>query len=143
MCNCRVAGMEITRDIVLDAGAQEVWDCLTDDAALSEWLDGDAAVDARAGGRGVVTEADGTVRQLLVERADEGDTLVWTWWNPDRRDEPPSTVTFALEELEPGRTRLVVTERALQPGAMGGGGPRAWDARLARLEVTVHALACV
>src|SRR3954469_7962449 len=142
MCNCKVAGMEITRDIVLDATVEDVWACLTDDAALSEWLDGDARVDTRAGGRGVLTEADGTGRELLVERADEGEALVWTWWT-DRRDDPPSTVTFTLERLDSEQTRVVVTERALHPGARGGGGPRAWDARMARLQVTVHSLVCV
>src|SRR5688500_7843275 len=110
MCNHRVA-MEITREITVDADADEVWRYLADDDELAGWV-GDE------------------VRHADVRRG--GDGLTWTW-SPGGIE---STVELTLV-TEGERTTVRVTERrtAALAGARACSIGDAWDERLFGLEV--------
>ena len=81
--------MEVTREVVLAAPLEEVWDALTDPARLEEWFTG-----------------DGIERDLVVEEVETGRRVAYTW--EDGR------VAIELEEADAG-TRVVVTETG-EPG---------------------------
>ncbi len=81
--------MEVTREVVLEAPLEEVWDALTDPARLEEWF-----------------AEDGTERDLVVEEVETGRRVAYTW--EDGR------VAIELEEADAG-TRVVVTETG-EPG---------------------------
>ncbi len=110
MCNHRVA-MEITREITVDADADEVWRFLADRDELAGWV-GDE------------------VRDAEVRRA--GDGLTWTW-SPGGVE---STVELTLV-TEGERTTVRVTERRATAlsGARACSIGDAWDERLFGLEV--------
>jgi uncharacterized protein YndB with AHSA1/START domain len=97
---------EVERTVELDAGADEVWDALTDAALLDEWFDGAVDVDLQPGGALRVTTRD-HVREGVVEDVDAPHRLTFTWADDD--EQPGSTVEFVLEPL-PGGCRLRVRE---------------------------------
>jgi uncharacterized protein YndB with AHSA1/START domain len=81
--------MEVTREIVLDAPVEEVWEALTDPERLEEWF-----------------SEDGEERELVVEEVEAPRRVAYTW--EDGR------VAIELEEVDAG-TRVVVTETG-EPG---------------------------
>ena len=76
--------MEVTREVVLEAPLDEVWDALTDPAQVEEWF-----------------SEDGQERELVVEEVETRRRVAYTW------DE--GRVAIEVEEIETG-TRVVVTE---------------------------------
>ena len=81
--------MEVTREVVLEAPLEEVWDALTDPEQLEEWF-----------------SEDGQERQLVVEEVETCRRVAYTW------DE--GHVAIEVEEVETG-TRVIVTETG-EPG---------------------------
>ena len=81
--------MEVTREVVVEAPADEVWDALTDPDQLEEWF----------------TE-DGEERELAIVEVEPGRRVAYTW--------DDGNVAIELEEVETG-TRVVVTETG-EPG---------------------------
>jgi len=120
---------QVERETVLDAPVGEVWEALTDERLLGEWLADDAELDSVPGGRARFRFADGDEREGTVLRVEEERELAFTW---SRRGEPQTEVEMTLVPLVSG-TRLVVVERARSatPVALSGA---AWGPRLAALE---------
>ena len=81
--------MEVTREIVLDAPVEEVWDALTDPEQLEEWF-----------------SEDGEERELVVEEVETRRRVAYTC--------EEGRVAIEVEEVETG-TRVVVTETG-EPG---------------------------
>lgn len=81
--------MEVTREVVVEAPVEEVWDALTDPDQLEEWF-----------------TADGEERVLVVEEVETRRRVAYTWGEGE--------VAIELEEVERG-TRVVVTETG-EPG---------------------------
>jgi uncharacterized protein YndB with AHSA1/START domain len=100
-CNCSVAHylqprgcakeavVEVTREVVLEAPLDDVWEALTDPEQLEEWF----------------TE-DGEERELVVEEVETHRRVSYTW--------EEGKVAIEVEEVETG-TRVVVTETG-EPG---------------------------
>jgi uncharacterized protein YndB with AHSA1/START domain len=110
--------MHITREVVLDADLDEVWNALIDRDQRADWLDDD--------------------RPLQILHVDTGRSLTWRWSAPDPHG-VESTVDLELEATEDGRTRLTVVERAtaatrctLDQAVID---VDAWDRRLLGLEL--------
>jgi len=121
---------QVERETVLDAPPDQVWEAITDERLLSEWLADEAELDAVPGGRASFRFSDGSEREGTVLRVEEERELAFTWARPG---EPPSEVEMTLVPLVSG-TRLVVVERASAqtPVALSG---TAWGSRLAALEL--------
>jgi uncharacterized protein YndB with AHSA1/START domain len=97
----------VERETVLPADVEEVWEALTDDDRLAEWLGDDLDRD--------------------VEEVVEHERVAFTW---ERHEEGPSRVEFGIEAVPDG-TRLVVTETLITgPVALAG---LAWERRLLAL----------
>ncbi len=67
--------MEVTREVVLEAPLDEVWDALTDPAQLEEWF-----------------SEDGEERELVVEEVETRRRVAYTW--------EEGHVAIELEEVE-------------------------------------------
>lgn len=98
----------VTRSVDLDAPPADVWDALTEDALLGEWLADEVEIDAAPGGEIVCRYADGEERRGEVELVEEAERLAWSWW---REDTGPSRVELVLDAVADG-TRLTVIETA-------------------------------
>jgi uncharacterized protein YndB with AHSA1/START domain len=111
----------VERETLIEASPEEVWESLTDEDRLEEWLAPDVELDPVEGGEIAVRDGDER-RTGTVETVEEGERFAFTWSRPG---EGESFVEFTIEAL-PGGTRVTVVET---PMAFGG-----WGSRLARLE---------
>jgi len=137
---------EIRKSVEIDAPPEAVFRALTDEKELVKWMPTDATIDPRMGGalhftfhweaRNVDTEVRGTITELIP-----GRRLSYTWvaaMRSDRdparmNDAPAAVVTWSLEELPGGRTRVTLVqkgfdERFRQDGESG------WEHFLGRLK---------
>ena len=81
--------MEVTREVVLDAPAEEVWGAVTDPERLEVWF-----------------SEDGEERELFVEEVEVGRRVAYTW--------EEGRVAIELETVG-GGTKVIVTETG-EPG---------------------------
>ncbi len=126
----------VEREAILEASPAEVWEALTDERMLSEWLAEEAELDPVEGGDAVFRFAGGEERRGTVVRVEQERSLSFTWARPD---EPETYVELTLEPAVAG-TRLVVVERAASshPVALGAAG---WSGRLASLRAATALVA--
>jgi uncharacterized protein YndB with AHSA1/START domain len=88
---------DVTREVELSAGPDEVWRSVTEPDELGDWL-----------------EADGEVRRALVRDVEPGQRLAFLWWPITGAGVGrATTVTITIEPSESGsRLRLVESPRA-------------------------------
>jgi uncharacterized protein YndB with AHSA1/START domain len=102
-CATKEAIVEVTREVVLEAPLDEVWETLTDPDELSEWFANDVELELEPGGDGIFRWDDGEERHAVVEEVDSLRRFAFTW--EDGR------VSIELDEID-GGTRVLVTETA-------------------------------
>src|SRR3954449_13020898 len=123
----------VERDTLVEASPEEVWEALTDEDRLEEWLAPDVELDPTEGGEIAVRDGDDE-RAGTVETVEENERFAFTWPRPG---EDESFVEFTIEAL-PGGSRVTGVETPIGPTASAAGG---WTPRLARLRhVTRFAL---
>jgi uncharacterized protein YndB with AHSA1/START domain len=118
----------VTRSVVLDVPPERVWEAITDEGALSEWLAPEVELDPREGGEVLCRYEDGSERRGEVELVEEAERLAFRW---RREDAGLSRVELRVEAVAEG-TRLTVVESGLMPSA----GPllaAGWEPRLRAL----------
>jgi uncharacterized protein YndB with AHSA1/START domain len=115
----------VERETLVEASPEEVWEALTEEDRLEEWLAPEVDLDPVEGGEIAVRDGDGE-RAGTVETIEERERFAFTWSRPG---EGESFVEFTIEAL-PGGTRVTVIETPIGPTAMAFAG---WGARLARL----------
>jgi uncharacterized protein YndB with AHSA1/START domain len=144
----RAHAEKVSRSVELDAAPAEVWDALTEEALLAEWLADEVEIEAEPGGEIVCRYADGEERRGEVELVEEAERLAWNW---RREGGGKSRVELVLDAVANG-TRLTVIEQApvLETGdlrtgplllARGAAAPlsaSAWAPPLARLRSAVR-----
>src|SRR5436190_8944337 len=116
----------VERETLIEATPEEVWEALTDEDRLEEWLAPDVELDPHEGGEIAVRDGDDE-RHGTVETVEEGERFAFTWSRPG---EGESFVEFTIEAL-PGGSRVTVVETPMRPSAMAAGG---WGRRLAHLQ---------
>jgi uncharacterized protein YndB with AHSA1/START domain len=119
----------VERETVLEAPSSEVWEALTDERLLGEWLADEAELEPVPGGSASFRFADGSERRGTVLEVEDERRLAFTWARPG---EPETQVELTLEPLVVG-TRLIVVERVSSGAPMALSGA-AWGARLTALE---------
>jgi uncharacterized protein YndB with AHSA1/START domain len=115
----------VERDTLIEASPEEVWEALTDEDRLEEWMAPDVELDPVEGGEISVRDGDDE-RAGTVETVEEHERFAFTWSRPG---EGESFVEFTIEAI-PGGSRVIVVETPIGPTAMAAGG---WGPRLARL----------
>jgi uncharacterized protein YndB with AHSA1/START domain len=124
----------VERETMVEASPEEVWEALTDEDRLEEWMAPDVELDPVEGGEISVRDGEDH-RTGTVETFEESERFAFTWSRPG---EGESFVEFTIEAL-PGGSRVTVVETptnsaatntAAGPTAIAAGG---WDSRLARL----------
>jgi uncharacterized protein YndB with AHSA1/START domain len=115
----------VERDTLVEASPEEVWEALTDEDRLEEWLAPEVELDPTEGGEIAVRDGEDE-RAGTVETVEENERFAFTWSRPG---EGESFVEFTIEAL-PGGSRVTVVETPIGPTAQAVGG---WAPRLARL----------
>jgi uncharacterized protein YndB with AHSA1/START domain len=104
----RADAERVSRSVELDAAPAEVWDALTEEALLAEWLADEVEIEAEPGGEIVCRYADGEERRGEVELVEEAERLAWSW----RREGGGSSRVELVLDAVAERTRLTVIETA-------------------------------
>ena len=107
----------VEREIVLDSDPREVWEAITDESRLSQWLADYVELEPREGGEVRCCFEGGEERRGEVELVEEAERLAFHW---HRDGAGPSRVEFLVEAVADG-TLLTVTETS----APRTGAPRA------------------
>lgn len=136
---------QVSRSVDLDAPPAAVWDALTEEALLGEWLADEVEIEAEPGGAIVARYADGEERRGEVELVEEAERLAWSWWREG--GEGPSRVELVLDAVADG-TRLTVIETSTVfetvpfegtgPLLVAGSPAANWGPPLARLRAAVR-----
>lgn len=137
LCSCvSTLAHTVTRTIVLDAPPEQVWEAITDPAALSEWLAPEVEIEPHEGGELCCRYEDGSERRGEVELVEEAERLAFSWW---REDAGPSRVELTVDAVA-GGTRLTVIETGLAaplaPTMLAAG----WSPRLRALPLALGRL---
>ena len=103
----------VSRSVLLEAAPDEVWEAITDAAALSEWLADEVELEPREGGEIVCRYTDGEERRGEVELVEEAERLAFRW---RRQGAAPSRVELLVDAVAAG-TRVTVIETGLAAGA--------------------------
>ena len=126
----------VKRTVLLDAEPAEVWEALTDEALLSEWLAPEVELDPREGGELVCRFDDGEERRGEVAVVEEAERLAFTW---HREEGGESWVEWIVDAVADG-TRLTVIETATPAGPMLSAAAAAWAPRLGALRLALGRL---
>lgn len=126
---------EVRRETDFDAPPAAVWEAITDERLLSEWLADEVTLDPVEGGE-LQAEQGGERRSGVVERVDDERLLRFTW---SREGEEPSTVELELIPLVSG-TRLLVREWVPSTAPVGASAA-AWSPRLEALALCLTLVA--
>ena len=124
----------VKRTVLLDARPTKVWEALTDEALLSEWLAPEVELDPREGGELVCRFEDGEERRGEVAVVEEAERLAFTW---HREKGGESWVEWIVDAVADG-TRLTVIETATPAGPMLSAGT--WAPRLGSLRLALGRL---
>jgi uncharacterized protein YndB with AHSA1/START domain len=132
----------VTRCVDLDAAPAEVWDALTEQALLAEWLADEVEFEPEPGGEIVCRYADGSERRGEVELVEEAERLAWSW---HREGAGASRVELVLDAVAAGTRLTVVESPVLETVASRATGPllsatslATWGPPLARLRAAVR-----
>ena len=121
---------KVKRSVVLAAAPDEVWEAVTDEALLSEWLAPEVELEPERGGALVCRYEDGSERRGEVELIEEAERLAFRW---HRDGGAPSRVELIVDAVAAG-TRLTVIESRLDPTAPAVLAA-SWSAPLARIRL--------
>jgi uncharacterized protein YndB with AHSA1/START domain len=103
---------EISREVVIDAPTDEVWDAVTDPERLGDWFGADVEGEVAEGQTVHFVTPDGSDRRAVIERVDEGCEITFRYLPTD--DDPSSRVVINIEPLGDGSI-VRVTERRIEP----------------------------
>jgi uncharacterized protein YndB with AHSA1/START domain len=95
----------VERETLVEATPEEVWEALTDEDRLEEWMAPEVELDPYEGGEISVRDGEDH-RTGTVETMVEGERFAFTWSRPG---EGESFVEFTIEAV-PAGTRVTVVE---------------------------------
>ena len=124
----------ITRELVIDASPETVWEFLVDPEKIVRWKGIDAVLQLWAGGAYRVTVIPSHVAVGEVVECDPPRRLVYTWgWEGDE-NVPPGSTTVEYELVREGDgTRLLFAHRDLPTPESATSHTTGWDHYLPRL----------
>jgi uncharacterized protein YndB with AHSA1/START domain len=124
----------ITRELVIDAKPETVWESLVDPEKIVRWMGVDAVLQLWAGGAYRVTVIPSHVAAGEVVECDPPRRLVYTWgWEGDE-NVPPGSTTVEYELVPEGDgTRLLFAHRDLPTAESATSHTTGWDHYLPRL----------
>ena len=99
----------VEREVVVPTSPDRVWEAITDQEQVKEWLVEDAEFDLRPGGD-LAVRTDGETREGFFEEVDVPARIVFWWGVPDGE---LTRVELDLDEVEGGTRVRVVEARPL------------------------------
>lgn len=111
----------MTRDIVINASPETVYDVVSRPEHIANWFSDEAALEPVAGSRGVLTfrmgEAGTATIEVTVVSADRPHLFAFSWISPERQRATPTATDSILVQFritaEADGARLAVIESGL------------------------------
>jgi uncharacterized protein YndB with AHSA1/START domain len=112
----------ITRDIVINASPETVYDVVSRPEHIAKWFSDEADLDPVVGSRGVLVFSDkqsndATTVEVTVASAERPHLFAFSWVSPERQRATPNASDRVLVEFRiiaaPEGTRLIVSESGL------------------------------
>lgn len=126
----------VTRELVIDASPETVWEFLVDPEKIVRWKGVNALLEPRAGGAYRVEVLPTHIAVGEVVECDPPRRLVHTWGWEGEEGVPPGTTTVEYELVPEGTgTRLKFTHRDLPTEESASSHATGWDHYLERLAV--------
>ena len=123
----------VTRELVIDASPETVWELITDPEKIVLWKGLSASLDPKSGGAYRCEVIHGRVAAGDVLEFDPPHRLVHTWgWEGGELPPGATTIEYELEPEGTG-TRLKFTHRDLPNQEAAGSHATGWDHYLERL----------
>jgi uncharacterized protein YndB with AHSA1/START domain len=128
--------LAVTRELVIDASPETVWEFLVDPEKIERWKGTSALLEPRSGGAYRVEVLPENVAVGEVVEVDPPHRLVHTWGWIGNDAVPPGSTTIEYELVPEGAgTRLLFTHRDLPGKEAADSHAHGWDHYLGRLAV--------
>jgi uncharacterized protein YndB with AHSA1/START domain len=128
--------LAVTRELLIDASPETVWEFLVDPEKIVRWKGMNAVLELWAGGVYRVEVLPANVVVGEVVECDPPRRLVHTWGWEGSEDVPPGSTTIEYELSPEGSgTRLLFTHRDLPSSVEAEKHTHGWDHYLPRLAV--------
>jgi len=128
--------LAVTRELVIDASPETVWEFLVDPEKIVRWKGTSATLDPTNGGAYRVEVLPGNVVVGEVVEADPPHRLVHTWGWEGNAVTPPGSTTVEYELVPEGAgTRVKFTHRDLPNQESATSHAHGWDHYFSRLAV--------
>ena len=128
--------LAVTRELVIDASPETVWEFLVDPEKIVRWKGVNAVLQLWAGGAYRVDVLPGNVVVGEVVECDPPRRLVHTWGWEGNDKMPPGSTTVEYELVREGDgTRLLFTHRDLPSAEELEKHTHGWEHYLSRLSV--------
>jgi uncharacterized protein YndB with AHSA1/START domain len=108
---------DVTQAVEVDAPPQRIWELLTDPAELPRWWPDAAELEPRVGGRVVLRFGPGNVSGEITTW--EPPSSLGFTWIPSNMPDVELHVTFTVDDLGDGRSRVSVVHTGFE-GAPAG-----------------------
>jgi uncharacterized protein YndB with AHSA1/START domain len=123
----------VARSVLLHVAPERVWEAITDERALSEWLAPEVELEPHEGGEVVCRYEDGEERRGEVELVEELERLSFHWW---RGEAGPSRVEFVVDAVAEGTRLTVIETSAALPTVLAS----SWTVSLSSLRLVLGRL---
>jgi len=133
--------IEIKKHIVIDASPEVVFKAITDPKELTNWFPDQAILEAKVGGKMKFSFNKGKEDEHEDCSGAEGiiidfipnTKISYTWEKHDTPDFPRTVVTWELEEIENGRTRVNLLHTGFESGKLFKQHDEGWSYFIYRL----------
>jgi uncharacterized protein YndB with AHSA1/START domain len=118
--------IEIEKHIVIDASPEVVFKAITDPKELTNWFPDQAILEAKVGGKvkfsfykeeGQHGDCSGATEGTIIEFI-PNKKVSYTWEKHNTPDFPRTVVTWKLEKIDDGRTRVNLLHTGFESGKL-------------------------
>ena len=111
--------MEIKQELVIKSSPSKVFKAITDPQQLTQWFPDVASIEPKIGGKISFNFSKSTPDNIMQDHIIEGEIIeleknkriVYTWGHLDNSDFPLTQVSWNLEKIGIGMTKVIITHR--------------------------------
>jgi uncharacterized protein YndB with AHSA1/START domain len=128
--------LSVTREVVIDASPETVWEFLTDPEKMRRWKGVSSSFDARVGAAYRIEVLPNNIAAGEIVEVDPPHRIAYTWGWEGNEAVPPGSTTVVYELVpEGGGTRVRLTHSDLPDEDAAASHSHGWEHYLGRLAV--------
>lgn len=135
--------MEIKRELVIKSSPSKVFKAITDPQQLTQWFPDVASIDPKIGGKISFkfskSDPDNIIQDHIVEgeiiELEKNKKIVYTWGYLDNSDFPLTQVSWNLEKIGIGMTKVIIIHRGFTDEKLMNTYSDGWSWFMGRLSI--------